>query len=302
MTSLPAIETFGLTKRYAKSRHLALNNLNLAVRSGEIYGFLGPNGAGKTTTIRLLMNFIQPTTGHATILNQDVVRQSIDIHGHIGYLPGEIALYSKMTGNQLFDYLAGLQPVKSTQYLRGLISRFQPDTKKKINELSKGNRQKLGIIQAFMHQPDVLILDEPTSGLDPLMQEVFYELVRETKARGGTIFVSSHNLTEVQKMCDRVGFVRGGKLIAEQDINDLSQSTIQTYDIAFAGEAPISKLKQLNHIKVISNTPHHVTVTVRGELKNLLSLLGRCDVVSIEHRDINLEDEFLKFYKGDKER
>ncbi|MBI4034469.1 ABC transporter ATP-binding protein [Candidatus Saccharibacteria bacterium] len=294
---LPAIETFGLTKRYSKSRRFALRDLDLTIDKGEVYGFLGPNGAGKTTTIRLLMNFIQPTFGNAQILGLDMVEDSAQLKASIGYLAGDVALYPKMTGHQFLAYLTGLQPPKRQRYVDGLARLFQAELGKKIGDLSRGNRQKLGLIQAFMHEPAILILDEPTAGLDPLMQEAFYELVRQTQARGATLFISSHNLTEVQKVCDRVGFIRSGRLVAEETINDLTRSAVQTYDISFAGRAPVAELKRLPKIKIIANTSHHVTVTIRGELRPLLGLLARHSVVSLERREINLEDEFLKYYK-----
>ncbi len=295
--ALPAIETFGLSKRYGKNKRFALDSLDLTIEKGEVYGYLGPNGAGKTTTIRLLMNFIQPTFGNAVILSKDIVWQSTDIKKHVGYLSGEVALYPRMTGRQFLSYMADLQKAKRPSYARELVKRFQADIEKKIAELSKGNRQKIGLIQAFMHEPEILIMDEPTDGLDPLMQETFYELVRESKDRGATFFISSHNLTEVQKMCDRVGFIREGKLIAEQTIADLAHSAVQTYDVAFADKIPTTELRRLGKIKVQSNTPHHATISYRGELNILLGFLARYTVVSIEKKEINLEEEFLKFYR-----
>ncbi len=297
----PAIETYGLSKKYPKSRTYALQDLDLTIEPGEVYGFLGPNGAGKSTTVRLLMNFIQPTHGNAVILGQDIVKQATAIKRNIGYLSGDVSLYPKMTGRQFLTYMAGLQPPRRSAFANELVKRFEAEINKKISDLSKGNKQKIGLIQAFMHEPDILILDEPTSGLDPLMQEAFYELVRQTKERGATLFVSSHNLTEVQKMCDRVGFIREGRLIAEQNINELSQSAVQTYDIAFGQKLPLTEIRKLAKVKVLANTSHHATITIRGDLKPLLGLLARHQVLSIERREISLEDEFLKYYKGDKE-
>lgn len=302
MTSqtMPAIETFGLGKRYARGDNFALSQLNITIMPGEVYGFLGPNGAGKSTTIRLLMNFIQPTEGHAQILGKDIVKQSVEIKRSIGYLPGEFAYYPNMSGRQFLDYMAELRPPKRKNFVAELSRRFDVPLNRKLSTLSKGNRQKIGVIQAFASQPDVLILDEPTTGLDPLMQEVFFQLVRESKDRGATIFFSSHNLNEVQKICDRAGFIRAGKLVAEQTISQLSQAAVQTYDISFAGASPIADLRRLKSAKVTTNTPHHATVQVKGDLKPFLSLLARHDVVAIDRREIDLEGEFLRYYKGEK--
>jgi ABC-2 type transport system ATP-binding protein len=296
----PAIETFGLSKRYARGDNFALKKLNITIMPGDVYGYLGPNGAGKSTTIRLLMNFIQPTEGHAHILGKDIVKQSVAVKRDIGYLPGEFAYYPNMTGRQFLDYMTELQPAKSKNYVSQLARRFEVPLNRRLSALSKGNRQKIGVIQAFAAQPDILILDEPTSGLDPLMQEVFFQLVRESKQRGATIFFSSHNLSEIQKICDKVGFIREGELIAEQTIGQLSQTAVQTYDISFAGPSPVTDLKRLKGAKVTANTPHHVTIKLKGELKPLFSLLARHDVIAIDRREADLEAEFLHYYKGEK--
>lgn len=296
----PALETFGLSKRYARGDVFALRKLNITIMPGEVYGYLGPNGAGKSTTIRLLMNFIQPTEGHAQIMGRDIVKDSVEIKRSVGYLPGEFPFYPNMTGRQFLEYMAELQSPKHRGYVNELARRFDVPLSRKLNTLSKGNRQKIGVIQAFAAEPDILILDEPTGGLDPLMQEVFFELVRESKDRGATIFFSSHNLSEVQKICDRAGFIRHGQLIAEQTIGQLSQSAVQTYDIAFAEPAPLAQLRAVRGIKVSANTKHHATVKVKGDLGPLFTFLARHKVVSLDRREIDLEGEFLKFYKGEK--
>lgn len=297
---MPAIATFGLSKKYAGSGHYALEGLDLNIMPGEVYGFLGPNGAGKSTTIRLLMNFIQPTRGHALILDKDVIISAHEIAEDIGYLAGEVALYQKMTGAQFLEYMSSLQPLKHPDYARRLAKLFQAPLNQPIHTLSKGNRQKIGIIQAFMSEPKVLILDEPTSGLDPLMQEIFYELVRKTKKAGACVFISSHNLTEVQKMCDRVGFIREGKLIAEQSIDKLQNQAVQTYNITFGEDAPIADLRRVPGSKSVLNTSRHVTIRIKGNLKPLLQMLARHNVVSIDREDISLEEEFMRFYRGGK--
>ena len=294
----PAIETFGLGKRYAKGDKFALRKLNITIMPGEVYGFLGPNGAGKSTTIRLLMNFIQPTEGHAHIHGLNIVKDSVEIKKSVGYLPGEFAFYPNMTGRQFLEYMSELQPPKRKSHKDRLARLFDVPLGRKLNALSKGNRQKIAVIQAFMSEPDVLILDEPTSGLDPLMQEVFFDQVRQAKEKGATVFFSSHNLNEVQKICDRVGFIRDGEMIAEQTIGQLTKNAAQTYHISFATKAPVADLRRLRGIKLTANTPHHVTVKVRGDLRQLFSLLSKCQVNAIDREEIDLEEEFLRYYKG----
>ena len=296
-----AIITDGLSKHYPGTNVYALKDLSLKIMSGEIYGFLGPNGAGKTTTIRTLMNFIQPTNGTAAILGHDIVKDSVQIKKSVGYLSGYPSLYPKMTGRQFLGYMRSLQPPKNPGYIRELAKIFDINLNLRVGSLSKGNLQKIGIIQAFMHEPDVFILDEPTAGLDPLMQEKFYELVKKTKERGACLFVSSHNLVEVQKMCDRVGFIRRGKLIAEQTLADLVKEATQTFDIGFAEAVPMAELKRLHKAKVIKNSEHHATVHVHGELSDLFAVLARHKVNSINQREASLEEDFLRFYKGDDE-
>lgn len=296
----PAIATFGLGKRYAGSDIFAVKELDLNIMPGEVYGFLGPNGAGKSTTIRLLMNFIQPTEGKASIMGRDIVADSVAIKGSVGYLPGDVALYPKMTVRQFLAYMSDLQPPKRANYKLDLIKTFEVPAGQRIGSLSKGNRQKVGVIQAMMHEPEVLIMDEPTAGLDPLMQESFFELIRSTSARGTTVFFSSHNLSEVQKICDRVGFIREGKLIAEQKIGDFVKHAAQTYDIAFGAQAPLAELKRIKDVEVTANTPRHVTVRVRGDLGPLFNVLARHHVHSVDRRESGLEEEFLRFYRGDK--
>ena len=296
----PAIVTSSLSKRYSGSKVYALQGLSISVMPGEVYGFLGPNGAGKSTTIRLLMNFIQPTSGHASILGLDTVKSSARIKSSVGYLSGEVALYPKMTGRQFLKYMSDLQPPKRASYVTELSKRFGAVLNQRIGSLSKGNRQKIGIIQAFMHQPKVFILDEPTAGLDPLMQEVFFELALSAKADGASLFISSHNLGEVQKMCDRIGFIRRGKLISEQTIADLTASASQTFHIHFAQAAPMLELKHIPKAKVTLNSPRSVTVLLQGDMSPLFAVLARHKVRSLDRREVNLEEEFMRFYKDDK--
>lgn len=293
----PTIDVQKLSKRYRGAQVYALQDLTLQVQPGEVYGFLGPNGAGKSTAIRTLMNFIQPTSGSATILGHDIIKDSVKIKRSIGYLPSEAAMYPKMTGRQFLDYMEELQPATSQAYRDDLTKRLKADPAKKLGELSRGNHQKFGIIQAFMHQPDVLILDEPSSGLDPLMQEVFYQMVLEAKQRGAAVFTSSHILSEVQKICDRIGIIRDGKLISEQKISDLVTEAAQTFDITFAGQAPLTKLKAVKGVKIANHDGSNVTIHLHGKLKPLLAELAKHDVTHLDARQLDLEEMFLGLYE-----
>lgn len=295
--TVPAIETNKLSKRYGRGDKYALKDLSIKVMPGEVYGFLGPNGAGKSTAIRLLMNFIQPTDGSATILGQDIVQDSVNIKRSVGYLSSDAGMYKKMTGQQYLDYMSELQPASSAKYRKELVKRLSADPNKKLGELSRGNRQKIGIIQAFMHQPQILILDEPTSGLDPLMQEEFYGLVKEARQRGASVFASSHILSEVQKMCDRVGIIRDGKLVGEREIAEMAAEAAQTFDITFAGKPPLAKLKKLRGVRNVGQEDNRLTLHFHGKLAPLLAELSTYDVTAIDTRQLDLEEVFLGFYQ-----
>lgn len=291
-----------LTKVYPGSALPALDKLNLRVQPGEVYGFLGANGAGKSTAIRLLMNFIQPTGGSATVMGYDIVRGSVAIKHHVGYLSGDVALYGRMTGRQFLDYMAELHPLEHAGYRQVLAKDFAAEPRKRLDELSKGNRQKFGIIQAMMHEPEVLILDEPTSGLDPLMQEVFFDHIRRAKNRGASVFLSSHNLAEVQRMCDRIGFIRRGKLVREQSLDELAQSAARTYDIVFAGEVPAAALKKIPRA-VVTTDPEksYAAVSLPAvSLSELFAVLSKCPVAHFSQRELNLESEFMDLYREKK--
>ena len=209
------IHTEGLTKSYGKNRGVI--DVSLDVRPGEVFGFLGPNGAGKTTTIRTLLDFIRPNSGVAKVFGMDAHRQSREIRRRIGYLPGDLALYEKLKGAEMLRYMGNLRGGVEWDHVRELAERLHSDLSRPIRTLSQGNRQKIGLIQALMHKPELLILDEPTNGLDPLIQQVFYRLISEVE--GQTVFLSSHNLPEVERVCDRVGIIREGRLIAVEEVS-----------------------------------------------------------------------------------
>lgn len=294
----PGITIDNLTKYYGKEKVPALSDLSLKIQSGEIYGFLGANGAGKSTTIRLLMNFILPSSGRATIMGLDSVKDTVAVKKHVGYLAGDVAIYQKPTGRQVLDYLDSLQ--KTTTYRSILEKRFKADLDKPVSTLSKGNRQKIGIIQAFMHQPEVLILDEPTSGLDPLMQEAFYETVLESKQLGAAILISSHNLTEAQRICDRIGIVKQGRLIHEQSMTGDARLGSSTFKIKFVKSSDLKLCKAARELKFVSQIDEYSAVfKPTSTIGAALKALAKCEIQEFSTETLDLEDEFLEFY-GDK--
>lgn len=294
--SLPSIIIKGLSKRYPGSEKLALDNLSLDVYPGEVYGFLGPNGAGKSTTIRLLMNYLQPTSGEATILEKNIVSDSVAIKKTVGYLAGDFPVYPKMTGSQYLEYTSSLQGVNGPAYDKNLAKRLGAELDKKLGDLSRGNRQKIGILQAFQHKPEILILDEPTTGLDPLMQEVFVELIAEAKARKATVFISSHIISEIQKVCDRIGIIKEGRLVTEKSIAELVDRAAQIFDIVFLDKAPVPRLKKIPGLKVVSYKGNHAAIQMQGKLAPLFAVLAEYEVTKIDARNLDLEEIFMKFY------
>jgi len=301
MASPALLDLQNLTKQYAGTNAPALDHVSLAVGPGEVYGFLGANGAGKSTTIRTLLNFLEPTSGTATICGLDIVTDAVAAKAHVGYLSGEVELYGKATGQQFLDYMAALQPLKHRDYLTALIERFDVTLKQPIATLSKGNRQKLGIVQAFMHEPEVLILDEPTSGLDPLMQEEFFKLVHESKARGAAVFLSSHNLSETQRMCDRIGIIKHGKLIREQSIGELTDLGAPMFRVVLVKASDTSKLQKAPELTVTSVVNDHtLLVQPKASIAAALAALSKCDIAHFTTEQLALEDEFVKFYEDDK--
>ena len=299
MRETVGIQTTELSKKYPGTDVFALDKLTIKVNRGEVYGFLGANGAGKTTTIRLLLNFLQPSSGSGVIMGLDSVEDSVAIKKHVGYLAGDVALYMKATGRDFLDYMATLQGMRDQSYRKKLEERFEADLDKPIGALSKGNRQKIGVLQALMHQPDVLILDEPTSGLDPLMQEAFYDTIREAKDRGAAIFMSSHNLSEAQRVCDRVGIIKAGRLIREEAIEAGKQLGGTTFRVRFVSPESITKLKKVDGLTIISQEDNNtVLVQPTGTISRALKLLAQHDIEEFSSRMLDLESEFLEFYGG----
>jgi len=288
------IHTKGLTKYYGKQRGMI--DISLNVRQGEVFGYLGPNGAGKTTTIRTLLNLIQPTRGIATIFGMDIQRKGLEVRRQIGYLPGEFKLYDNLTGAEMLRYLGHLRGGVDLARVEALASRLDCDLLPPMRSLSHGNRQKIGLIQAFMNTPDLLILDEPTMGLDPLMQQEFYRLVGEVKAQGRTVFLSSHIMPEVERICDRVAIIREGRLVTVEDIDNLKARSIRRLEIHFAGPVSQEKFTEIAGVKDVSVHDSVLTCTVVGELDALVKAAAQATVVNIISHEPSLEEIFLDYY------
>ena len=298
-----AITTEGLTKRYGDT--VALDGLNLQVAAGEVYGYLGPNGAGKTTTIRLLLGLHRPTSGHAELFSVDAWRDPVQAHRRVAYVSGEPFLWPAMTSAETFEFLARLRaPTRGPDgrevagtdvaYRDELVERFQLDTGKKIRALSKGNRQKVQLIAALATRADLLLLDEPTSGLDPLMEMAFRGCIEEAKARGQAVFLSSHILSEVEAVCDRVGILRQGKLVDEGTLEQLRHLSAQTVEVTFEGPAP--QLPELPGVAVTPAGANALRFEVTGSVGPLIAALAAHPVATLTSREPSLEEIFLHHY------
>jgi ABC-2 type transport system ATP-binding protein len=291
---LAAIETHGLTKYYGRA--LGIADVDLEVTTGEVFGFLGPNGAGKSTTIRLLLDLIRPTSGRATLLGLDVRRDRIAIHRRISYLPGELALYGDLTGRQTLVYLANLHGGIDPTGIDRLAERLDLDTSRPVKSLSRGNRQKVGLVAAFMGDPELLILDEPTTGLDPLVQQEFERLVQEVRADGRTVFLSSHILPEVEHLCDRVGIIREGRLLAVEAVTDLKGRAIRRLEIRFAGPVPADAFAGVPGIRDLHVDDSVLRCTVSGSVDALVKAAARYPVHDVTSQETSLEEIFLAYY------
>ena len=294
----PAIETDGLTKYYG--RQLGIEDVNLDVREGEVFGFLGPNGAGKSTTIRTLLDEIRPTSGSATILGLDTHADAVAIRRHIGYIPGDLALYPNLTGMDTLTYFANMRGGVDWSYVDELADRLDSDLSRKVGDLSTGNRQKIGVIQAFMHRPDLLIMDEPTSGLDPLVQREFQKMVSEVSAEGKTVFLSSHTLSEVQRVADRVGIIRNGRLITVESVTDLRSKSMREVEFVLDGEAEASVFEDVDGVRNVVVAGNHVEMSFGGDMGELLTTVTeRYGVADIKTTEADLEEIFLTYYHED---
>ena len=286
--------TESLSKRYGST--LALESLDLVVRQGEVYGYLGPNGAGKTTTIRLLLGLHRASAGSATLFGLDAWRDAVPAHRRLAYVAGEPFLWPALTGAETLAYLGRLHGGTDESYRDLLVERFRLDTSKKVRALSKGNRQKVQLVAAFATRADLLVLDEPTSGLDPLMELAFRDTVAEAKERGQTVFLSSHILSEVEALCDRVGILRDGRLIDEGTLAELRHLSTQTIEVTFAGEPPT--LPDLPGSPRIETGDGTVRFEVVGDVRPLLAALAETQVVGISTHVPSLEEIFLHHYDG----
>ncbi|HEX2393460.1 MAG TPA: ABC transporter ATP-binding protein [Solirubrobacterales bacterium] len=286
------IRAEGLTKRYGNT--LALDGLNLEIGTGEVYGFLGPNGAGKTTTIRLLLGLHRPTSGRASLFDLDAWRAPVAAHRRVAYVAGEPFLWPALTGAETFEYLARLHGGADVAYRGTLVERFKLDADKRVRALSKGNRQKVQLIAALASRADLLILDEPTSGLDPLMEVAFRESVHEAKERGQTVFLSSHILSEVEALCDRVGILSAGRLVDEGTLAELRHLSASTVEVTFEGAAP--QLPELDGVRLAPVGENALRFEVGGSLRPLLAILAKQPVVAMTSREPSLEEIFLHHY------
>jgi ABC-2 type transport system ATP-binding protein len=293
------IETQGLTKRYGSKR--GITNVSFQVQEGEVFGFLGPNGAGKTTTIRTLMALLRADEGSARINGLDIWDQSVEIKRLVGYLPGELSLDPTLTGGQILEYFGHLRGGVDQTYLKQLIARLEFDPTRKFRQYSSGNKRKIGLIQAFMHRPRLLILDEPTNGLDPLNQQEFDRMVKEVRADGRTVFLSSHILTEVEQTCSRVGIIREGQLVRVGSVAELKDIKRHDVTITFADAAPAETFKALPGVDQLDvlGDGHTLRMAVSGGLDAVVKAAAQYSVVSLTSQEPSLEEIFLRFYEGD---
>ncbi|HEX4804864.1 MAG TPA: ABC transporter ATP-binding protein [Conexibacter sp.] len=289
---MQAIRAEGLTKCYGET--VALEALDLRVEPGEVYGYLGPNGAGKTTTIRLLLGLHRPTAGRSALFGVDAWRDPVAAHRRVAYVAGEPFLWPSLTSAETFAFLARVRGRVDEDYQRELVERFRVDPDKKVRALSKGNRQKVQLVAAFASRAELLILDEPTAGLDPLMEVAFRETVREAKARGQTIFLSSHILSEVEAVCDRVGILRGGRLVDEGTLQQLRHLSAHTVEVTFDG--PVPRLPELPGVDAAPAGESALRLEVTGPLRPVLAALGELPVVALTSREPSLEEIFLHHY------
>jgi ABC-2 type transport system ATP-binding protein len=290
----PIIHTERLTKAYGRARGIV--DLDLDVLSGEVFGFLGPNGAGKTTTIRVLLDFIRPTSGRALLFGLDSRHGSREIRRRIGYLPGELTLYDSLSGHELLGYFASLRGQDSIEGARRIAARLDCDLSREIRTLSHGNRQKLGLIQALMGDPELVVLDEPTLGLDPLVQAIFFELVDELRAGGRTLFVSSHNLPEIQRICDRVGIIREGRLLAVESVADLKTQALRRLELRFAEPVRAERFERVPGVRDLAVDGNVLTCVVAGPVDAILRAAVASRVEDIISHEPSLEEVFLAFY------
>jgi ABC-2 type transport system ATP-binding protein len=292
---MPAVITLEkLTKSYGSSRGII--EVDLEVAQGEIFGFLGPNGAGKTTTIRTMLDLIRPTSGRALVFGVESSADPVAIHRRVGYIPGEFALYDRLTGGQTLEYFANLRGGVDRAYQASLIERFELDPGKRFNTYSKGNKQKVGVIIALQHRPDLLVLDEPTAGLDPLVQQTFFTTLRESVAEGSTVFLSSHILSEVEKSCDRVAIIREGRLVKLDTVEGLRDLAHHQVELRFAGPVPAEAFEALPGVSDVVVDDHVLRLRVAGAITPVVRAAAGYELLDFVSREPSLEETFLAQY------
>lgn len=296
MSEQPAILTEGLTKHYGPVE--ALVGLDLEVRRGEVFGFLGPNGAGKTTMIRSILDLIHPTSGRASILGLDSHADAVEIRRHIGYLPSDLAMYPNLTGRDTITYFANLRGGVDESYVAGLAQRLHADLDRKVGDLSSGNRQKVGLILAFMSKPELIIMDEPSTGLDPLIQREFQTMMREVASEGRSVFLSSHTLSEVQRVADRVGIIRSGHLVDVERVEQLRSKAIRTIEMVFDGPVDPAVFQEVPGVRDIEVTDNHARMSFDGHMDHLLrTATERYTLLDVVTEEADLEEIFLQYYR-----
>lgn len=291
------IKLKNVTKYYSHAKIPAVHNLSLTIQAGEVYGLLGANGAGKTTTLRMILDFIRASSGTIQLFGNDNQQSGAELRARVGYLPGDVVLPKGATGEAFLEYLSKLSGGTDRTFMHQLAKRFGAQLDKKMDQLSKGNRQKIGIIQAFMHQPDILILDEPTSGLDPLMQEEFYRTVGEARERGATVLLSSHSFEEVERVCDRIGIMRKGEFVHEGSATDIIATQKPRWRVTFRHASDVARLKTDPAFKVIDVGRAALTIEPADTIEKALAALSNCAISSMTTSQHGLEDEFLRFYE-----
>jgi len=295
VSQAPAIAIEGLSKDYGSGR--GLFELELEIERGEVFGFLGPNGAGKSTTMRLLLDLIKPSAGSAAVLGFDTQVDSLEVRRRVGFLPGDLAMYRKLTGRVMLDYLASLRGGVDARQRDSLAERFDADLDRPIHELSTGNRQKLGLIQAFMHEPELLILDEPIAGLDPLVQQSFHALLAELSAVGRTIFLSSHTLSEVERVTHRLAILREVRLVVVDSLENLRRVAVQRLEIDFGAPVPPEQFRALPGVREVTADGSSLTIAFEGTADAVVKAAAGHEVRAIRAREDDLEDIFLRYYR-----
>jgi len=293
----PAIRTVGLTKHYGDVP--ALVDLDLEVHRGEVFGFLGPNGAGKTTMIRTVLDLIRPTRGTAAIVGLDSHADAVEIRRHIGYLPSDLSMYPALTGRDTLTYFANLRGGVDWSLVDSLVERLDADLDKKVGDLSSGNRQKIGLIQAFMNEPTVIIMDEPSNGLDPLIQQEFQAMMREVAGRGGTVFLSSHTLSEVQRAAHRVGIIRRGHLVAVEGVHALRSKAIRQVELVFDDAPPVEEFEAVAGARDVVARGPAIILSFDGLMEDLLTVATGHHLIDINSQEADLEEVFLAYYRDE---